>query len=61
MRAKIHILLLLLSFSGLSFGQTVIYTNFPENFPDDFVNFISELYSFEEVKLTIEPLGNIKE
>jgi hypothetical protein len=56
MKAKIHTPISLISLSGLSFGQTVIYTNLPNRIQDDFIVFISELYSYKEVKLAIEPI-----
>lgn len=59
MKAKIHTLLLLISFSGLSFGQTFIYhpiSGIPDELQNDFIVFISDLFSYEELKLNIEPI-----
>lgn len=59
MKVKIHTLLFLLLFSGLSFGQTFIYhpiSSIPGELQYDFIVFISDLFSYKELKLNIEPI-----
>jgi len=57
MKFKNYAFLLLLSVSGLSFGQTYIYLPLvSKDVPDDFIVFITELYSSKELELNIEPI-----